>query len=141
MKRIVIKFTSLLLAAVFLSHVTGIRISEHQCFDCGTNHIEVGGHFHALHLIISLNKHNPCCDPFHDQHKNHSQSCSNKFLVFSIPFKTMEPSKIHNFNPATSSLQEITLFLNTPERGHANPTFSNRPEQANILLKTCQFRT
>ena len=139
MKITLLKYSTILLTFIFLSHIAGIRISEHKCFDCGTSHLEIGGYFHTLHLIISLNKDNHCCDPFHHQHKNHSQSCSNRFLGYSIPFKSIEPIKVQHCNPGILLSQEIKLFHSVLAKWYINPAIIAYPERENILLKTCQF--
>lgn len=141
MKSIILRLTAFFLVFVFLSHVTGIRISEHNCFDCGTSHLEIGGHLHTLHLILSVNSDHDCCDPFHHQHEDHSKSCSHKFLGYSVPFKSMESSKIQHFTPSTDLTQDLTLFHGTYEKCYSNPTIIGHPATDNILLKTCQFLT
>jgi hypothetical protein len=141
MKGILLRFTALFLAFVFLSHVIGIRISEHNCYDCKTSHIEVGGHLHTLHIIISLNQDHHCCDPFHEQHEDHSKSCSHKFLGYSVPFKNIEPSKLQYFSPCIASLHEMVLFHNTLEKCYEKPLVNELITIEDIQLKTCQYLT
>ena len=100
MRKSIIKLAVLGMVIIFLGHVTGLRISEHSCFECGTKHVEIGNHLQTLHLILSLNQdHSRCCDPFHEQHQGHSNTCSHSFLSYTVPFKIMKESDQHLRNP------------------------------------------
>lgn len=143
MKRLMIKLMATGMTFIFLSHVIGIRVSEHNCFECGTKHMEIGGHFHALHLIISANHdHSPCCDPFHQQHQGHLNTCSHRFLSFTVPFKVMVESGQNLRNPLTFLIREMNLFQVSSEKpGLLNTSITQNPVSGNILLKTCQSLT
>ena len=143
MKRLILKLTATGMVIIFLSHVTGIRVSEHTCFECKTKHVEIGNHLHALHLILSLNQdHSHCCDPFHEQHQDHSNSCSHSFLSYTVPFKVMEESSQNLQNPSTFLIREMNLFKVSSEKpGFLNTSITQNPVSGNILLKTCQYLT
>ena len=142
MKVLIIRLMSITMAFIFMSHVTGIRISEHTCFECQTKHIEIGGHLHSLHLIVLLTKElSHCCDPFHHQHENHSKECSHKFLAYDVPFQIMDSSKVHQLNPFSFVTQEIHSVMGSSRIVSPIPTTLETPVLSNIRLKTCQFLT
>ena len=143
MKRLIIKLAAIGMVIIFLGHVTGMRVSEHSCFDCGTKHVEIGNHLHAIHLIISLNQdHSHCCDPFHEQHQDHSNTCSHSFLSYTVPFKVMEESGQNLRTPLTFLFREMNLFqVSYKKPGFLNTSITQNPVSGNILLKTCQSLT
>lgn len=143
MKRLTIKLAATAMVIIFLGHVTGMRVSEHTCFECSTKNVEIGNHFSTLHLIISLNKdHSHCCDVFHQQHQDHSNTCSHSFLSYTVPFKVMKESGKNLRNPLTFLIREMNLFQVSSEKpGFLNISTTKNPVSGNILLKTCQSLT
>ena len=143
MKRLTIKLAATAMVIIFLGHVTGIRVSEHSCFECGTKHVEIGNHLHALHLIISLNQDlSHCCDAFHQQHQDHSNTCSHSFLSYTVPFKVMKESGKNLRNPLTFLIREMNLFqVSSKKPGFLYISTTKNPVSGNILLKTCQSLT
>ena len=143
MKRLIIKLAATGMVIIFLGHVTGIRVSEHSCFECKTKHVEIGNHLNALHLIFSLNHdHSNCCDAFHEQHQDHSNTCSHTFLSYIVPFKVMKESGKDLRNPLTFLFREMNLSQVSSEKpGFLNTSITQNPVLGNILLKTCQSLT
>jgi len=143
MKRLIIKLAALGMVIIFLGHVSGMRVSEHTCFECKTKHVEIGNHFSTFHLIISLNKeHSHCCDVFHHQHQDHSNTCSHSFLSYTVPFKVMEKSGKNLRTPLTFLIREMSLFQVSSEKpGFLNTSITQNPVSGNVLLKTCQSLT
>ena len=143
MKRLIIKLAATGMVFIFLGHVTGIRVSEHSCFECKTKHVEIGNYFSALHQIISLNHdHSNCCDAFHYQHQDHSNTCSHTFLSYIVPFKVMKESGKDLRNPLTFLFREMNLSQVSSEKpGFLNTSITQNPVLGNILLKTCQSLT
>jgi len=128
---------------IFLSHVTGMRVSEHTCFECKTKHMEIGNHFHALRLVFLQNQDfSHCCDVFHNQHQDHSNTCYHSFLSYTVPFKVMKESNQHLRNPLTFLIREVNLFQVSSEKpGFLNTSITQNPVSGNVLLKTCQSLT
>ena len=143
MKRIITKLAALGMVIIFLGHVTGIRVSEHCCLDCGTRHVEIGNRLQTLHYIFSQNQnHSDCCDPFHEKHQGHSNTCSHSFLSYTIPFKVIEKAGQNLENPLTFFNREISLFqISARKPGFLNISISNNPVSGNVLLKTCRLLT
>ena len=143
MKRLTIKLAVTAMVIIFLSHVTGMRVSAHSCFECETKNVEIGNHLQALHLIISLNQdHSQCCNAFHQQHQDHSNTCSHSFLSYTVPFKVMKESGKNLRNPLTFLIREMNLFQVSSEKpGFLNISTTKNPVSGNILLKTCQSLT
>ena len=143
MRKLIIKLAALGMVIIFLGHVTGIRVSEHSCLDCGTKNMELGNHLQALHHIFSQNQeHSGCCDPFHEQHQDHSNTCSHSFLSYTIPFKVIEKTGQNLQNPLTLIIREISLFqISAKKPGFLNISISQNPVSGNVLLKTCQLLT
>lgn len=123
MKRLILKLAAIGLVIIFLGHVTGIEVSEHTCFECGTIQVE-------------------SCDIFHEQHQDHSNSCSFSFHNYTIPFKVIEKSDQNLRNPLTFLIREMNLFQVSSEKpGFLNTSITQNPVSGNILLKTCQSLT
>ena len=143
MKSFIRKLAAIGMVIIFLGHVSGMRVSEHRCFECKTKHVEIGNHLNALHLIFSLNQdHSLCCDPFHEQHQDHSNTCSHSFLSYTVPFKVMEETDQNLQNPLSFLIRERSLFQVLSEKpGFLNTSISQNPVSGNILLKTCQSLT
>ena len=144
MKRLIIKLAALGMVIIFLGHVSGMRVSEHTCFECKTKQVEIGNHFSTFHLTISLNKdHSHCCDVFHHQHQDHSNTCSHSILSYTVPFKAMEKTGQNLRNPLTFFLfREMSLLRISAEKpGFLNTSISQNPVSGNILLKTCRYLT
>ena len=143
MKRHIINLTAIGMIFIFLSLVSGIRVSEHTCFECGTRQVKIKNPFHAFNLVLSLKQDNShCYDPFHEQHPDHSNTCSSSFLSYTVPFKVMRESGQNLQNPLTFLIREMSLFQVSSEKpGFLNTSISQNPVSGNILLKTCQSLT
>ena len=143
MKRHIINLTAIGMIFFFLSLVAGIRVSEHTCLECGTRQVKIKNPFHAFNLVLSLEQDNShCCDPFHEQHQNHSNTCSHSFLSYTVPFKVMEKSGKNLRTPLTFLIREMNLFQVSSEKpGFLNTSITQNPVSGNVLLKTCQSLT
>ncbi len=143
MKKLIINLTAIGMTIIFLSLVTGIRVSEHTCLECGTRQVKIENPFSALNLIFSLNQdHSQCCNAFHQQHQDHSNTCSHSFLSYTVPFKVMKESGQNLRNPLTFLIREMNLFQVSSEKpGFLNISTTKNPVSGNILLKTCQSLT
>ena len=143
MKRHIINLTAIGMTFVFLILVSGIRVSEHTCLECGTRQVKIENSFHPFNLVLSLNQDNSnCCDLFHEQHQDHSNTCSYSFLSYTVPFKVMKESVKNLQNPLTFLIREMNLLQVSSEKpGFLNTTITQNPVSGGILLKTCQSLT
>jgi len=116
MKRHIINLTAIGMIFIFLSLVAGIRVSEHTCLECGTRQVE-------------------SCDAFHEQHQDHSNTCSHSFLSYTVPFKDMEGTSQNLQNPITFLIREMNLFQVSSEKpGFLNTSITQNPVSGNVLL-------